>query len=192
MKKWIFLLLIAFSTSSFCQTYIRDAELGDKDAQYRLGRMYEKADRMPKDISKALYWYSLAADQNQPKAIQALAELYFYGVEVERKPRLAFTLFTKSAEEFHNIEAYYCLAEMYFTGQGTTQDYNKAFSYYKKAADEGNLAKAQYKVGVMLFEGNYVKENKQEGVRYIKLAFNNGYPNAYEYWKEKQMWKYEK
>ena len=52
IKKLIFYLLIAISSTAFSQTYIRDAELGDKNAQYRLGRMYERADRMPKDIAK--------------------------------------------------------------------------------------------------------------------------------------------
>ena len=86
--------------------------------------MYERADCMPKDIAKSLYWYSKAAEQDQPDAIQALAELYFYGAE-DRKPRLAFTLFQRSAE-FKNTEAYFCLGEMYFYGQGTTQDYKKS------------------------------------------------------------------
>ena len=191
IKKSIFYLLIALSTTAFSQTYIRDAELGDKNAQYRLGRMYERADRMPKDIAKALYWYALAAEQDQPQAIQALAEHYFYGHEVDRKPRLALTLFQRSAE-FKNTEAYYCLGEMYFYGQGTTQDYKKAFDWYKKAADEGNLAKAQYKIGELLFEGTYVKQDKAMGINYIKLAFQNGYPKAYEYWTENEMWKYER
>lgn len=190
IKNLIFHLLIVLSTTAFSQTYIRDAELGDKNAQYRLGRMYERADRMPKDIGKSLYWYSRAAEQDHPEAVQVLAEHYFYGHEVDRKPRLAFTLFQKSAE-FKNIEAYYCLGEMYFYGQGTTQDYKKAFSWYKKAADEGNLAKAQYKIGELLFEGNYVRQDKAMGINYIKIAFQNGYPKAYEYWSEQEMWKYE-
>lgn len=190
IKNLIFYLLIVLSTTAFSQTYIRDAELGDKNAQYRLGRMYERADRMPKDIGKSLYWYSRAAEQDHPEAVQVLAEHYFYGHEVDRKPRLAFTLFQKSAE-FKNIEAYYCLGEMYFYGQGTTQDYKKAFSWYKKAADEGNLAKAQYKIGELLFEGNYVRQDKAMGINYIKIAFQNGYPKAYEYWSEQEMWKYE-
>lgn len=190
IKNLIFYLLIVLNTTAFSQTYIRDAELGDKNAQYRLGRMYERADRMPKDIGKSLYWYSRAAEQDHPEAVQVLAEHYFYGHEVDRKPRLAFTLFQKSAE-FKNIEAYYCLGEMYFYGQGTTQDYKKAFSWYKKAADEGNLAKAQYKIGELLFEGNYVRQDKAMGINYIKIAFQNGYPKAYEYWSEQEMWKYE-
>jgi FOG: TPR repeat, SEL1 subfamily len=182
--------LLLCSTASFAQTYLRDAQLGDKNAQYKLGRMYEKSDRMPKDITKAIYWYEQAAKQDQPQAIEALAELYYYGVDVQQKPHLAFALFTRSAK-FKNSEAYYCLGEMYYAGLGTVQDKSTAFSWYKKAADEGNLAKAQYKIGKMLFEADGIKENKAMGINYIKLAFNNGFPMANEYWIEKQMWKYE-
>ena len=56
----------------------------------------------------------------------------------------------------------------------------------------GNLAKAQFKVGQLLFEGEFVKQDKAMGINYIKMAFQNGYPKAYEYWTEQQMWKYEK
>ena len=42
------------------------------------------------------------------------------------------------------------------------------------------------------FEGEYVKQDKAMGINYIKMAFQNGYPKAYEYWTEQQMWKYEK
>ena len=192
MNRFVYFVIMLFvSTLGFSQTYIRDAELGDKDAQYRLGRMFERADRMPKNIDKALFWYAKAAEQDQPLAIQALAELYYYGVETERKPRLAYSLFLRSAN-FKNAEAYFCLGEMYYNGIGVDQDKSSALTWYKKSADEGGLAKGQFKVGKMLFEGDGVKQDKAMGINYVKLAFKNGFPTANEYWTEQQMWKFEK
>ena len=82
--------VLFYAISLFAQTYVRDAEQGSANAQYRLGRMYERADRMPKDISKAVYWYKKAAEQNHPQAIMALGELYYYGVEVKQKVSIDF------------------------------------------------------------------------------------------------------
>ena len=89
----ITLLAIVFGLNTFAQTFIRDAEQGNPNAQYRLGKMYERADRMPKDIAKAIEWYQKAAEQNHPKAIMALAELYYYGVDVKQNAHLAFKYF---------------------------------------------------------------------------------------------------
>ncbi|MDD4544316.1 MAG: tetratricopeptide repeat protein [Bacteroidales bacterium] len=190
-KILMFGIMLIVSSLGFSQTYIRDAELGDKDAQFRLGRMYHRADRMPKDITKAIYWYNLAAEQNQPSAIQALGELYYYGVETQRKPRLAYSYFERSAE-FKNAEAYFILGEMNYNGIGTSQDKREAYSWYKKSADEGGLAKGQFKVGQMLFEGDGIRKDEAMGINYIKMAFQNGFPTALNYWTEKEMWKFEK
>ena len=56
IKRMIAMVSLALCAGGlFAQTYIRDAEYGDVNAQYRLGKMYERADRMPKDINKAVY-----------------------------------------------------------------------------------------------------------------------------------------
>ena len=123
--------------------------------------------------------------------LQLLSEMELFDYYRGSK-KLHLNSFSLKSAEFKDVEAYYCLGEMYFAGQGVDRDYNKAFSWYKKAADEGNLAKAQYRIGQLLFEGEFVKQDKAMGINYIKMAFQNGYPKAYEYWTEQQMWKYEK
>ena len=127
MAKRVLMLVAAvlFSAALSAQTYIRDAEYGDANAQYRLGKMYERADRMPKDINKAIYWYNKAAEQNHPGAIMALAELYYYGVEVKQNVHLAFKYFNLAAQN-NNMEAIYCLGQMYEQGVGTAKDLVKA------------------------------------------------------------------
>lgn len=182
--------VLFYAISLFAQTYVRDAEQGSANAQYRLGRMYERADRMPKDISKAVYWYKKAAEQNHPQAIMALGELYYYGVEVKQNMHLAFKYFNEAAV-YNNYEACYCLGEMYEQGVGVAKHLPTAYKWYKKAADEGGLAKAQFKVGRMLYFGDGVKQDIAQGINYIKLAFNNGYPTAMEFWNENQLWRYE-
>ena len=174
-KIFITLLAIVLGVNLSAQTFIRDAEQGNPNAQYRRGKMYERVDRMPKDISKA---------------IMALAELYYYGVDVKQNAHLAFKYFNLAAGQ-KNAEAYFCLGEMYEQGVGVAKHLPTAYEWFKKAADEGGLAKAQFKIGKMLYFGDGVKKNIAQGVNYIKLAFNNGYPTAMQFWNENQLWRYE-
>ena len=50
---------------------LKAAELGDPNAQYEMGRKYFRADGVEQSDEKALEWYSRAAEQGHPKAINA-------------------------------------------------------------------------------------------------------------------------
>ena len=192
VKKWFFcavLCLLGVSVNAQV-TFMRAAEDGDANAQYKLGRMYSQDNRYQKDIKKAMYWYKKAAAQNQKDAALALGELYYYGIETDRNNHLAYTYFNQ-ADTLGNYEASYCLGEMYEKGVGVNKNLQTAFSYYKKAADKGNLAKAMFKTGTMLYYGQGCTKDIAKGNNYIKLAFNEGYPTALEFWNQEQLWQYE-
>lgn len=52
-----------------------EAELGNPRAQYALGYMYYQGQGVPIDVQQALKWIRKAADQGDPKAIEALTRL---------------------------------------------------------------------------------------------------------------------
>lgn len=190
IKYVLFFVILLCFTRTNAQTFVRAAQDGDANAQYKLGKMYSQDGKMQKDIKKAIYWYKKAAEQNQKDAIMALGDIYYYGTDVNQNVHLAFTYY-KQASELGNYEADFSLGEMYAQGVGVAKHLPSAFEYYKKAADKGGLAKAMFKTGTMLFEGKGVKQDKAQGINYIKLAFNEGYPTALEYWNENQLWQYE-
>jgi TPR repeat protein len=61
------------------------ARQGDRDAQFELGKNYETGRiGLPKDLSKAQYWYEQAAAQGDPYAEASLGILFNFGKGVER------------------------------------------------------------------------------------------------------------
>jgi membrane associated rhomboid family serine protease len=60
--------------SAALSAYRRAADLGDPDAEYYVGTLYEAGvGGLPKDGAQALYWYRKAADQNDVEALNNVA-----------------------------------------------------------------------------------------------------------------------
>ncbi len=55
------------------------ANLGDDDAQYNLGLMYDKGQGVPQDYAEAMKWYRKAAAQGDAKAQTNLGVMYSKG-----------------------------------------------------------------------------------------------------------------
>ena len=55
------------------------ADQGDRDAQYKLGRLYDKGKEVPEDEVKAVYWYSKSGRQGHKKALYELGHQCFFG-----------------------------------------------------------------------------------------------------------------
>ena len=52
---------------------------GDVYAQYKLGRLYELGESVPKDEYYAFMWYKMAAEKNHRDAVFQLAMMYEEG-----------------------------------------------------------------------------------------------------------------
>ena len=55
------------------------AELGDVEAQYNLGVMYDEGTSVPQDLGKAADWYRMAAEQGFVDAQANLGMMYYQG-----------------------------------------------------------------------------------------------------------------
>lgn len=60
------------------------AELGDAEAQYNLGVMYDEGTSVEQDLGKAAEWYRKAAEQGFVDAQANLGLMYFQGHGVEQ------------------------------------------------------------------------------------------------------------
>jgi len=58
------------------------AELGDAEAQYNLGVMYDEGASVEKDLVKATEWYRKAAEQGFLEAQYNLGMMYYHGLGV--------------------------------------------------------------------------------------------------------------
>ncbi len=157
---------------SFKQLEVR-AKQGDVDAQYELGSMYHKGERVLKDFQKALKWFKKAASGGHPAAQNELGMIYangeglitkrYHPLIIKRYHLQAQYWFKKAAKQ-GNINAQHNLGYMYTEGYTSDagwvirRDYRikrnlrKAFYWYEKAASGGHPL-AQYKLGLLYYYG---------------------------------------
>ena len=154
--------------------------------------MYDNGRGVAKDLSKALYWYELAAAQgdkdaekrikeialinqkslsNEPtdaKELNALATKY---VE-KKKYKEAIVLYRKSADQ-GNAYGQSKLGTLYAKGQGVKKNPKEAIKLYLLSANQG-FVEAQNNLGVMYFNGIGVSKNQEEAIKWFKLAADQG------------------
>ena len=108
------------------------AEYGDPVSQYQLAQIYEKGEGLPKDLSKAIYYYQLSAAQNHLPSAMELGRIFANekGFQDEKK----------------SIEWY-----TYAAKHGEIQAENYLFHYYN-GLSEPDKEKAFYWLGQMLKE----------------------------------------
>jgi len=75
------------------------AELGDAEAQYNLGVMYDEGAGLDRDLSTAAAWYRKAAEQGFVDAQTNLAMMHLQGQGVARDSAMAGSWLRKAADQ---------------------------------------------------------------------------------------------
>ena len=130
----------------------KSAEQGFSNAQNMLGECYEdeRYAATPKDITKAVELYKLAAEQNNVAGLCNLGRCYYEGIGVEQNYEKAVELFTKGFEEYTTYvdpkyielhrdfdyinkgrEICLWLGKCYHDGTGVAKDNIKALDFLK-------------------------------------------------------------
>lgn len=108
------------------------ANEGDKFAQKKLARMYERGDKIEKDYEQAAFWYLNAAKQGDAKSQQKLGDFYEKGLGVPQDYNQAAYWYKQAA-----LNEYYLgfaeLARMYEKGKGVRPNSKRALDFYRKA-----------------------------------------------------------
>ena len=144
---------------------------------FNLGYNYEKGNGVKQDYSKAVEYYTKAANMGHAGAQCNLGNCYFYGFyNVKPDKSKAVKWYTKAANQ-GNASAQFNLGLFYEYGYGVKQDYAKAVEWYTKAANQGN-ASAQFYLGVFYEKGRGVKQDYSKAVEWYTKAANQGYADA--------------
>lgn len=180
----------------------RNAEKGNAEAMYTLGRKYLKGWGLKKDEAEAAKWFRLAAEQGYDYAMYELGCCYMDGTGVEQDDAEAVKWFVnalgrgeklaagklqtyeekgdpdakKALETFIRTgdpESMFDLAWMYDDGRIVEKDSVRAAKWYRHAAERG-LAPAQREYGLCLESGNGVEANMAEAVNWYRLAAAQG------------------
>ena len=120
---------------------LTDAENGDPNTLYTLGKMYELGEGVQKDYEKATKWYVLLSTKGKKRGnIQEEAKAILYRL-AKWNVSEALKILVNDAEN-GNATAQRNLSFMYQLGLGVPQDYHESVKWYGFQA-ERELAKAK-------------------------------------------------
>lgn len=158
------------------------AERDHPEACQYLGLMYRTGDGVPKDESKAAFWYAKhtvllrrLAESGDLDALVGLGKLYQHGQVVATDHTKAVAAFEKAANAGH-VGAQFHLATLYKHGWcGLPQDDVRYQEWLALAAKSGH-PEALYLSGLQL-----IHERRDDAIKLIKRAAESGFWPAREY-----------
>lgn len=153
----------------------KEAEKGNTEAQYALGRMYQIGKGVPIDNKMALEWFTKAAEKENANAQYNLGVMYQNGDGVALDKKKAVELISRAAEQGF-VWAEYTLGVIYQNGDGVPVDGKKAVEWFVKAAEKGN-AKAQFALG-MIYENRMPDDERIKEI-YARAVQQKYIPDQY-------------
>jgi len=126
------------------------AELGDADAQNKLGIMYEYGLGVVKDATNAAKWYLLAAEHGNASTQYKLGLMYNEGTGVLQDYAKALKWYQLSADQ-GNKTAQALLGLMYEEGNGVLKDNVTAHMWYNIASANGHESAGGHRDKVAAF-----------------------------------------
>jgi TPR repeat protein len=152
------------------------ATLGDPEAQYRLGLLYENGVKLERNFARAADWYRRAGRQGHPRAQFKLGALHQAGALGTVDLAAAGDWYAKAARQ-GLAQAEYNLAVLIERGLGRAPDPARAAELYRKAAADGIL-EAQMSLGLLYARGEGVGRDPVEAVARLTLAAEAAVPGA--------------
>lgn len=151
---------------------------GDAKAQWNMGILYltGRNNHVPKDVKKAIYWLTQAAEQGEARARFNLYFVYRDGEGVPSDWELAGNWLVK-ASEAGSKEADGELASIYMFGGIFAPDDDKANIYLKKLAQSGDPW-AQYNLALNFEFGRGLEVDEKEAAALYRKAAESGFADA--------------
>ena len=107
--------------------------MGHMDAQYQVAYMYEHG-HVERNIDKAIYYHTLAANQGHFLSPTHLAQIYQL---TECKNYHKAFKYAQKAAEIGEKEGEFILGNLLFFGRGCEPNVNKAYEMYSRAFEHG-------------------------------------------------------
>ena len=156
--------------------YLRSAEQGNANAQYRLGLLYYDGRGVKQDYEEAARWLTEAAKQNHAEAQYYLGMFAENGYGMEQDEQRAAEWYIQSAEQ-GNIDAQYRLGLLYYSGRGVEQNYKEAVRWFEKAAEQ-NHAEALNYMGICAENGYGLQQDDRSAAAWFAQSAEQGNADA--------------
>jgi TPR repeat protein len=137
------------------QYYMKAAELGDSEGEYRVGTILQKYPSFETDLSKNhIYWLKLSSQKGNANANYRLGICYEGNdTIIEQDKKKAFECFEKAAND-GQVLAMSKLGFYYKRGVAVNKNFEKSYEWYLKAAEGGHsIAQNQLAFCYMKGEG---------------------------------------
>lgn len=162
-----------------CEKVIADSKFKQTEkasAMQMLGESYSKGNGVPKDISKAIEWYTKAANEGSTEAMYHLGLLYYDGTDISQDYAKAVEWVRKAADKGY-VMAMVDMGILYEVGKAIAQDYTLAKQWYEKAAEKGSLT-AMNNIGRLYANGYGVEQDYKKAMEWFQKAADKGLVNA--------------
>ncbi|MGD8559591.1 MAG: tetratricopeptide repeat protein [Gammaproteobacteria bacterium] len=113
----------------------REANAGNPEAQFQLGRLYDTGTKLDRDRQKAITWYTSAANQGHAESQYRLAVAYLFGIGARKNPTLGESWLAKSAKQNHPVAKE--LLPIYKANQAGNRSISIAVTWYLEKIAEG-------------------------------------------------------
>lgn len=167
-------LNIEKSTTGFNRLALLEpkAQAGDPEAQFLMGKLYSTGYDWPRDLEKAMDWYTKAAEQEHVRAQVYLGLAWEIGMgDISPDKERAFHWYQRAANH-GNSQALAFLGRAYQRGIGTERDQEKSFGYFLQAAELGD-GKAQYWTAKSLHRGKGTAQDAVSARAWYLISIEN-------------------
>lgn len=115
------------------------AQAGEPIAQYRLSKLYERGQGVPRDIQQSRAWTEKAAENGNVKAMHDLAVFYAEG-EGGQQSYVGAVQWFRQAADHGLVDSQFNLGVLYEQGLGVTANPAEALYWFRVAAKLGDSA----------------------------------------------------
>lgn len=146
---------------------------GEDSATNYLGYIYEIGLYVQADISKAIGYYKIAADNDYPQSQYRLGRLLIDGLfGAPKDEKTAIDLLERAAQQ-GNYNAMEDLGICAYKGSGMPVDIERARMLFEKSAKEG-LPQSQYNFALMNYQGEGGPQNYKAAEYWYKKVIEGG------------------
>jgi TPR repeat protein len=143
---------LAALTQTDLKLLLSEGQLGNAEAQYWLGGVYNDGRLVPRDTEKSASWFLKSAGQGYAPAERVV------GLSFSKSDPVNCERWLLRAAEHGESEAQFWLGVAYEQNWFETTDIQEAVKWYRKAAVQGH-PDAQASLGQMYKDGEGVKQN---------------------------------
>ena len=149
---------------------------GDTEAQHELGELYaEGSEYVPKDIEKAIYHFTEAANKGHAPSQTRLGIMYATGEGVEENDAASYVWLLQAAAQ--NEKAALFLLGVRHSQDDENKDYVKAFSFMERSAKQG-VSAAQHELARMYGLGRGTIMDVVKCYAWTSVAASQGYEQS--------------